>query len=268
MIDLSSLPTLTRNDHHPHGRHYYDAEGCEYVSVTTVANMIDKPYLKNWAAKMERNHVFEKVQGLYHQLPSERVHVNDFMGWLKSFFGKKYQHELYTSAAADWGTQLHNYLEYQLRTELGWPVEEAEPPLPPGGELARDRYVAWRQANDIQMYGPEIQVYSRDYGYAGTMDWLGWVMLTQRMTVGDWKSSSGLHVDMVLQNAAYVHAVIEMGLAEPPIDGLVIRFPKNAASRDIEVLPLPWEVQGEAFEAFTHALALWRWNKAWEAKLK
>lgn len=227
MIALSRMPVLERVDTHPHGRHYREPGGRLFTSVTNVSNIIDKPFLKNWAAKLERQDILTKVQTIYEQLPAERVHPSDFMRWVKAQFGKKYYHEIYTQQAAEWGTALHEYLEYQNRLEMGLPVDVVEPPLPPGGELARDQYFAWRLENEIHMLGAEVRLVSYQYEYAGTMDWLGIVQAYGRITLGDWKSSKSFHNDMYLQNAAYIHAAREMGLVDPDaeIDGVIVRLP-------------------------------------------
>ena len=76
------------------------------------------------------------------------------------------------------------------------------------------------------------------------------------LAVIDWKSGKRIYPESFLQNAAYRHAVREMGHGDPKV-GLVVRLPKVATDPTFEVMWCPPEQ--EAFDNFLHAKRLWEW---------
>lgn len=137
----------------------------------------------------------------------------------------------------------------------------------------------WMQNHNVRWLGTERKVFSRKYGYAGTMDGLCIVdscnnqhcckePFKDRLTISDWKTSNYLYIEYLLQTAAYMQAYNEeiTYLAHKtgnhfdhvPVatDRWVIRLGKEDADFD------PWHAPAEDFvpdiEGFLEALRLGR----------
>ncbi len=66
----------------------------------------------------------------------------------------------------------------------------------------------WFSVTAVAPYGTEMKVYSRKYGFQGTLDFVGEINHTPKVL--DHKSSSGINEDMGMQLAAYAQAYYEM----------------------------------------------------------
>ena len=98
-------------------------------------------------------------------------------------------------------------------------------------------YEDWRKATTLSPRAIEQVVWSDRHGFAGTMDLYAEVTLdgVAIPAVLDWKSGKGIYAEALLQNAAYVQALIEMGHAAPPVAGVIVRLPKVETDPAFEV---------------------------------
>jgi hypothetical protein len=129
---------------------------------------------------------------------------------------------------------------------------------------------AWMQAHGVRWIKTEQKIYSREHGYAGTMDGKALVdscddpaCCTERfkdsLSIVDWKSSNDLHVEYILQVAgAYHHAEVEE-YGEHFQNCFVLRLGKNG---DEAGKFAPWRIPAslfpKAFEGFLNSLNLVR----------
>jgi hypothetical protein len=78
----------------------------------------------------------------------------------------------------------------------------------------------WMQAHNVRWIETEGKIYSKEHGYAGTMDGLAIVdscsditccrnSFKDHLSLIDWKSSNSLHIEFCLQTAAYQSGLIE-----------------------------------------------------------
>lgn len=248
----------------PDGR-YYESEGKKLPSVTTLLNVIAKPALVHWAAKIERELVLSASVDYYKELASANEESCGFyLQHLEQRIGKARAHQKVLKEAGEIGNEAHAMVEWELKTELKMDVEFDRPVLThPGALQAYKSWQDWRSSVKMRPIAIEQVIVSDKYGYAGTLDLLAEV--NGVLTVPDWKTGKSIYVESFLQNAAYRQAVREMGIGDPK-QGFIVRLPKLADDPGFEVRDAGEEKP--AFEAFLSATNLWSWLKVAEKQLK
>ena len=239
-------------------RTYKLSTGEEYPSVTTILQAVGKPALVPWAAKQEREMVLQAAADLYEDLsPTAPKMIRAvFLSTLTARLSKVRAYLKELAVASEIGSQVHALIEWNLRRELEQTVGP-EPKISDKGLWAFMVYEEWRKAHQFMPRQIEQVVYSRRHQYAGTMDWDGTVEAV--FTVGDWKSGKAIYAEALLQNAAYVHALIEMGHATPPVQGCIVRLPKVETDPEPDVRLIPWDAVEAHFAAFLAVKELWSW---------
>lgn len=245
------------------GRHYETPDGEKYPSVTTILNAIAKPALVNWAANKERELVIESAATLWTEAPNgntPRMSRMAFIASLKTRLGKTKAHQRELERAGNIGTEAHKRIEWATRKMMG----QKPGPEPMISQEALWAYMVWEGWTKEVKFKPilcEQMLYSKEYGFAGTMDTLALIELDGKThkILADYKTGKGIYNEALLQNSGYVKAIIEMGHAEPPLDGMVIRLPKVVTDDKPEMKLIPWEDQEKLFDAFLHTFELWKW---------
>lgn len=244
-------------------RFYETPDGGRYPSVTAILGAINKPALVNWAAKTEREMVLRAAGDLWEDLPvtTPKMSKAGYLATLDGRIGKVKAHTKELAKATDIGSEAHALIEWTLRSEL----KQAVGPEPRISDKAQWAFMAWedwrKQANLVPL-AVEQMVWSSTHGYAGTMDLYCELDLPtggRGRVVTDWKTGKGIYAESSLQNAAYVHALMEMGQAARPVAGLVVRLPKVESDPEFEVKFIPYEEQTPLLKTFLHTLELWRW---------
>jgi|SRR6185437_12412527 len=237
------------------GRFYETADGKRLPSVTTILGVIGKPALINWAAKVERELVIETSADLYCDCPAAPKMSR--LAWVTTMgnrLGKSRAHQRLLTKAADIGSQVHALIEWTLRAKLC-----QEPgPSPQITDKATWAFMAWQDwAKSVNLKPIVIEqtVWSDMHGYAGTMDLLA--LVNGKATVLDWKSGKAVYPEAHLQNAAYRHAIREMGHGDPA-QGMIVRLPKVETDPNFEVVEAHDEK--ECLEVFLAAMEVWKWN--------
>lgn len=163
------------------------------------------------------------------------------------------------STAGDFGTSIHNLLE-----KLGKGEKTGD--LTPKQQRCIDAFLSWKDENIDYFIYTERPVWSKTYGYCGTLDAL--VMLKdKRVALLDYKTSGQIYDTHFLQVGAYRHALMEMENIH--IDtAYILRFEKkDEVKKDIEVKEVA-ELDYQ-FDIFVHALRLYNWkNNSAERKEK
>lgn len=101
--------------------------------------------------------------------------------------------------AADIGTLCHAWVEAHLQ---GKQIDLES--LPEKGQNAVKAYLEWHKEHKIETIKTEQTFYNCKLNYAGTADWIG--KLDGELAVGDWKTSSGIFFNYVIQGWAYALA--------------------------------------------------------------
>lgn len=238
---------------------FYDVDGALYPSVTHVLGCIGKPALVNWAANQERSLVMDAAADLYQDIagtpPMSRP---AYVTTLQGRCGKVKAHKKALDKAADVGTQVHALIEWNLRRTLGQKVGQ-EPRVVDDAQWAFMAFQDWAGSVSLKPKYIEQMVWSRTYGYAGTMDLLAEV--NGVLTLVDFKTGKSIYGEAHLQNVAYQVALDEMGHSTPA-GGLIVRLPKTQTDPAFEVATVP--PVKDLFPVFVAVRRLWEWHHAQE----
>src|SRR5579864_332776 len=235
---------------------FYDIEDVGSLpSVTTILSVISKPALVQWAAKVEREMVIEAASNLYADCagtpPMSRP------GWIATLndrIGKTRANQKEVAKASEIGTQAHALIEWKLKAKM---LAEAgpSPAVTDKAVWAFNAWENWAKSVDLKVIFIEQVVYSETYRFAGTLDLFAEVNGVP--TVIDWKTGKKVYAEAHLQNAAYRHALREMGHGDPQA-GMIVRLPKVETDPEFEVVQaFPEE---DCFSVFVHSMALWEWT--------
>lgn len=244
-------------------RFYETPDGGRYPSVTAILGAIAKPALVGWAAKTEREMVLRAAGDLWEDVAAvgPKMSRAAYLATLEKRLGTTKAHVKATTAAADIGSEAHSMIEWTLKQELQQHAG-GEPKLQDKALWAFMAWEDWRKQANLVPLAIEQTVWSSKHGYAGTMDLYAEMDLPtggRGRVVIDWKTGKGIYPESSLQNAAYVEALIEMGHAERPVSGLVVRLPKVETDPAFEVRFIPYEEQAALLKVFLNTLQLWRW---------
>jgi PD-(D/E)XK nuclease superfamily len=117
-------------------------------------------------------------------------------------FQIKGAHMVALDAAGKTGSAVHGWIEAYLAARSvgrGYPAPPADPKVRSACSAAR----SWIQEVDLRPMAVEKILYSRMYGFIGTMDLSGLVTIGGKTAAIDWKSSNRLARSYELQLAAY-----------------------------------------------------------------
>ena len=265
-IAAGAMKGVTRQDG-PSGR-FYLVDGDPLPSVTHILSCLGKPALINWAANQERTLVMEASADLYKDVAklSKPLIRTAYLTTLQARVGKTKAHQRELAKASDIGTQVHHLIEWKLRVSLG-EVVGPEPRVVDDAQWAFMAWEDWARAVNLKPRFIEQTVFSRTYGYAGTMDLFAEVNGETRLI--DFKTGKAIYAEAYLQNVAYQVALREMG-HDHAAGGLIVRLPKNQADPAFEVAEVP-PVDG-LFSTFLAVKEVWKWwyaqDEAYRAKRK
>ena len=228
--------------------------------VTSVCSIIDKSlYLIPWACKMMAEKLLRTMPSIVpsNEMPQETLSIlwTDFE--LLVADAKKAHRERLTDAG-DVGTAAHNWIEDSIRWAITFNkgVVENLTEQAPEDERARNcghAALDWMKENHVVWKNTEHKIYSREFGYAGTMD--GLAEVRGILSVVDWKTSNNLRTEYLLQTAAYLQAHKEEFGVEIP-DRWILRLGKDEA--DFEPWHLGPDTLADDFESFRLCLTLRR----------
>lgn len=240
------------------GRFYRLDDGTELPSVTNILGAIAKPALIYWAANQERDLVMRAACSLYRDLPLNAPKMTDaaYIDTLRRRLGTEKSHQRELRKAADIGTQAHALIEWNLRRELGQ-TQLDQPQIGPKAMWAFSRYEEWRRSVRLRPIFIEQPVWSRRHLYAGTIDLCAEVKESDVLSVVDWKTGKAIYEEALLQNAAYVEALIEMGHASHDTHGLIVRLPKVEGDPEFETRVITPQERHRLFQVFLQVRALW-----------
>ena len=224
----------------PDGYRVYAWAGRAYPSVTAVINGgVPKPFLAPWAAKAAAEYAIANLDRLALLPPGQAVREVKGAPWATR------------DAAADLGTAVHALIEAQA---TGRPspdlCAEAGPLVAAFDQFAVDHRPVW--------VASEQTVFSRRYGYAGTLDAI--CVLDNRVTLLDVKTGRGVYPEVCLQLAAYAHAdfAAQPDATEHPLPPIEAGVVLHLRPGGYQLLPVP--VGRAVLEAFLAALAVFRFT--------
>lgn len=227
-------------------RYYiHPATGDKVPGVTSVLNMMPKPFLKAWAAKMVAT---EAVEGLNNWLPLAERDAGAAIDYLKRTPDRN------TRQAADIGTAAHGVFESLARGEQLGPLSADLLPFV-------THYQDFLDKVQPEFLALEDTVWSESNSYAGSFDALA--RIQGRLCWVDNKTTrSGVYPEVALQLSAYSHADYildgETGeqhlLPEEEGHGLVVHVrPEGWALYEVPI-------GEEVFEVFLNLRRVFSWD--------
>lgn len=239
---------------------FYEVDGKQYPSVTTILSVIGKPALIAWSAKVEREMVMEVSANLYEEVAESQKMSR--LGWLNTLadrLGKTKASQKELAKASEIGSQAHSWIEWQIKRELMHKVGPC-PIISPPAQLAVAAWERWRDSVNFKPLLCEQPVWSNVYRYAGTMDLLA--EINGEITLLDWKTGKAIYDEAYLQNVAYRQALFEMRLLPElqirDLKGMIVRLPKLEKDPEFEAKPIS-EDSDKLMHIFIGVLNLWKW---------
>lgn len=218
--------------------------------VTSVLNMLPKPFLKAWAAKEVATTAVRMLSGEIPDALSPLVAGDPeaAIDWLKR------SPERNTRKAADEGTAAHGIFE---SLALGRPVGK----LTPAMEAYARQYAALLESlGSFTALRTEDTVWSEQHLYAGSFDLLAEVQ-GERCWVDNKTTRSGVHAEVALQLAAYRKADYLLDSET----GEQLRMPSADRGLVFHVRPEGWAVYevpigDDVFDFFLTLRKLFVWD--------
>lgn len=220
-------------------KHHYTVNGQTVDGVTSILGIIAKPALIYWSANKASEYIdkFLEVGKSLDEIEKKQL-----------VEGCKSAHKTLKDDAANAGTLMHEWIHNY--------IENPEIELPTNEMLRKsaENFLEWVKVNDVKFKWSERKVYSKQYNFAGTLDFSA--TIKGKNVIGDIKTSSGIWDEYWLQLAAYRQAVQEE-FPEIKIDHCaIIRLGKDGQFEVKELNNFQ-----ENIKAFVGALELYRWQK-------
>ena len=245
-------------------RFYVDPEtGRKNPGVTSVLNMLPKPFLKFWAAKVVAEQAVENIGSVVGLAMNDPDGAIDYL---------KRSPDRVTRGAADTGSDAHDLFERMAKGEkIGRVPNELKPFVA--------HFEEFLEACEPEFTFLEETVWSDVEGYAGSFDAFGVLRgeaagpLKDKRLFFDWKTTrSGVHEDVALQLTGYRNGEY---LVRP--DGSRVPMPEADGGAVLHVRPEGWalvpvetgtiEIEGQEVEMMTYLRAL-REVFDWDTQVK
>lgn len=175
--------------------YYYLSNDRVYPSVTTILQVINKPGLLYWGAKISAQAVKDNPE----------MEIQEAVKKIKETSGE----------AADRGSEIHRYIAGE--------ITEVKPEL----QGYADAYEKWVEREKPKVIAREITLISDEYEYAGTADLL-YIDQKKKNWIVDFKTG-GIYPEAGLQLAAYRQAMKEIQPETNYLTGIVKLSPDGTA---------------------------------------
>lgn len=183
----------------------------DLIRVTDATGVINKPMLVAWASRMAIDYLRPLVE-------QGNVITLDDLEIAKDAHRRKAQ------IAADKGSAVHAFAESFIKTG------NAELPKDEAILNGCKAFLKWIEESKVQFVSSERMVYSRKHKFIGTMD--AEAIVDGKLRVIDFKTSTGIYDEMLLQTAGYQIASEEEGSTYQG-NRLIARFDKESGEFEV-----------------------------------
>jgi hypothetical protein len=220
-------------------KHLYSIDGKKVDGTTSALGIIAKPALMYWAVNQAVAFFQEAIKP---GVAYDEIQLKAMAEGMKSSHRKKKED------AADKGKMVHEWCEQWIAGQ------KPATPINPELKNATDQFLKWISENKVEFLESEKIIYSKEYNYAGTLDFVAKV--NGKLMLGDFKTSTGIYDEYFLQTSAYQLAYEEEH-PEVKIEGqIIVRIGKDA-SLEIRENHKRFDYNENA-KAFISALTLYR----------
>lgn len=205
--------------------HAYRYQDKFVPGVTSILKLLDKPALVQWSANCAVQYILEGWQKAM-EGPDGLIEPSAFATLCQE---AKTAHRRLSKAATDVGSLVHSFAERVLVDR------RAAIPTDPQAAKGAAAFLEWYHSRKIEPIHVERMVFSKTWYYAGTVDFYG--RIDGELCVLDFKTSSGLYLEMILQLAAYAVALTEE-TGERIDTGWIVRLDKKTGKCQPYKIPL------------------------------
>ena len=176
--------------------------------------------------------------------------IEPLLSWANRMGQEGYHHRDVANKAADAGSCAHDMIEAYIRGQEFDPqpyeydaLDQAKPCF--------DGFKKWADQSRLELVQSEVSLVSEKYRYGGTMDALA---MDGELILGDWKTSSGVYPDNLIQLAAYKQLWEESNPDRPITGGMyILRISKQKEPGDpVTFVHHYWEHLDMAWDAFVY----------------
>jgi hypothetical protein len=206
------------------------------AGVTSILGRMGKPALIPWASNMAAEYFLSTLlSDADRSDPNSSVTITVAEAEEIAKYARK-AYAVKTKGAADVGKLVHAFAEAYLKGDKA--SAEPKQKLTPE-ELAQyhngvSAFKLWMKDHEVEIIASERVLFSKRWMYAGTTDLVA--RINGKKCVADFKTSSGLYVDMSLQLAAYRIALEEEDDTSYPY-GALIHLNKETGQYDMMIIP-------------------------------
>lgn len=210
--------------------YFWVEKGLPVDGVTSILKILDKPAIGPWMVKLAVQHIMDGYT-------AAAASSDGFLS--ESAFAAlcqeaKTAHKRKIEGAANIGRAVHKFAEDTLKNK------RATLPLDASVRNGAQAFLTWVNANKVEPILIERRLLSRRFYYAGTMDLLAHV--NGRRAIVDFKTSSGLYLEMLIQLGGYAVAW-EEEFGERIDDGWIIRLDKETGECQPYYIPITNDIR-------------------------
>lgn len=170
--------------------HQYWVDGVRVPGVTTFIGIKDKSRpLVIWATELYRDYLLDLGEG--------GVTVEHIYRGCGLHMERKQE-------AADIGSKIHDWCEAHIKHKIDPKLPYPDMPEEKTVQIGVNAFLEWEALHKPKYKSSERVVYSKKYGYMGTLDIEA--TINKKLYLIDLKSSNGLYNTVNMQTAAYVFA--------------------------------------------------------------
>lgn len=226
--------------------HIYTANNEQAYGVTSIIKSgIDKSGpLMYWAVNMGVSMFLKRVRP---GVALDELEIEDIAEAIKT------AHRTSSNRAKSIGTLVHETIEAIVNARIN------KRPLPgmPTNESAKhavQAFLDWEKRHKVEYIFSERKIYSKKYGYAGTVDIVAKV--DGKLTVLDIKTSKAIYDEMFFQTAAYSKA-LEEELGYKILRNIILRVDKDG--KGVEPKEATSTID-ECFKVFLHCQGIYEYQ--------
>ncbi|MEU5974284.1 hypothetical protein [Streptomyces sp. NPDC047315] len=224
--------------------------------MTSIVDMLPKPFLVWWAARMAAETAVGNLAAVTAIAERDATGAVDYL---------RHAHARYTKSRAKVGSEAHDLFERMMRAET---IGRVHPDLEP----YREGFAEFLDVVRPELVRAEDIAWSDTHEYAGSFDAILRVRLGEdgkpdhvsgewHTLIVDWKTSKSTYPDVALQMAAYAHAD---KLIAP--DGTTEPMPEFDGAAVLHITPDGWEflpvrIDAEVFDIFLTLRKVFRWDR-------
>ena len=234
--------------------HRHLLNGKPLTGITTVLNVISKPFLIPWAVNM----AVEYIDKTLNEEIEKQSNETDLLEWLMENWKRilkeaKVAHTKKKEDAGQKGTDVHAICEGIIKEAIEQqggiihPIHKSENTDNP--QVLH--FLNWAEENKVKFLASELHLYSVEHFLGGIMDFV--CEIDGNVWIGDIKTGSGIYAEAFFQCAGYQIMLEEMGLY-PNIKGhIILNLKKDGSFNEKRSIS-----NEDNKQAFLSALSLYR----------